>query len=161
MSSDLERNIPTDFEKYKYIRDKLVEEAKYRRDRQWNVFSWVSTLLVGIIGGVIALNGNDFIFSIYHKIAISVAAVGLAAVAYVRMRHDAHVALAYTKVIFKLDEQQKLKFTDRKHKKWHLGNIGFTVLLMLAALFAIWSPTPEVAPKQPQPANQPSESRRQ
>ena len=38
-SSEIEQNIPTDFEKYKCARQKLAEEMMYRRERQWKVFS--------------------------------------------------------------------------------------------------------------------------
>jgi hypothetical protein len=66
------------------------------------------------------------------------------------------VALAYSKVIYKLDAEQKLKFTDRAYKKWHLGNIGFTVLLMIAAIFVLWT-SPYISVVKPTaPAMQPT-----
>jgi hypothetical protein len=152
-SNEIEQNIPADFEKYKFARQKLSEEMMYRRERQWKIFSWISTLLVGITGGVIALNGKDFSFSVLHKIAVTFAVIVLSTFSCIRIYHDSTVALGYSKIISKLDAKQKLKFTDRAYKKWHLGNIGFTILLMLAAIFAVWtSPYVNVAKPTP-PSN--------
>ncbi len=45
----------------KYARSILAEEIKFRRDRRQQIFSWASSLLVAIIGGVTALafTGNS------------------------------------------------------------------------------------------------------
>jgi hypothetical protein len=39
----------------KYIRDTIANEITHRSDRRQQIFSWASSLLVAIIGGVIAL----------------------------------------------------------------------------------------------------------
>jgi len=40
--------------------DLLKWEIDYRRQKQWDIFSWCSALLVGIIGGTIALRTGFF-----------------------------------------------------------------------------------------------------
>jgi hypothetical protein len=70
-----------------------------------SIFSWVSTLLVGITGGVIALNGKDFSFTALHKIALTFAVILLSTFSSIRIYNDSTVALAYSKVIYKLDAE--------------------------------------------------------
>ena len=45
-------------EQQKYIFETLRKEAEYRRDKAWKIFSWASTILLAVIGGVIALATN-------------------------------------------------------------------------------------------------------
>jgi hypothetical protein len=37
----------------------MRDEVMYRREQQWKVFSWVSSLYLAIIGGVIVISSND------------------------------------------------------------------------------------------------------
>lgn len=57
------------FEEFKFARELLAKEIQFRRDRQWQVFTWTSSILVGIIAGIIAINGTDkgFVITTYHK----------------------------------------------------------------------------------------------
>jgi hypothetical protein len=43
----------------RYARDALVKEREHRREKLWSLFSWTSTLLIGSIGGVVALSAED------------------------------------------------------------------------------------------------------
>ena len=42
-------------EQLKFAREAIADEVKYRRDRRSSIFSWASSLLVGVSGGVVAL----------------------------------------------------------------------------------------------------------
>jgi hypothetical protein len=33
-------------------------ELNYRREKQWNIFSWIATILVAVISGIVALVGK-------------------------------------------------------------------------------------------------------
>jgi hypothetical protein len=59
----------SEFEEFKFARELLSKEIQFRRERQWQVFTWTSSILVGIIVGVIAINGTDkgFVITTYHK----------------------------------------------------------------------------------------------
>lgn len=61
------------------VSDGLQKELEYRRKKQWDIFSWCSTLLVAITGGVIALRAREsaFMFSSITKVIISLAVLAL------------------------------------------------------------------------------------
>jgi hypothetical protein len=58
----------------------MLAEIEYRRDKMWKLFSWVSTILTGITGGVIALKtrpGDPFNLGVGYRIALTIAVGGL------------------------------------------------------------------------------------
>lgn len=61
----------------KYVRELLSKEIQFRRDRTWGIFAWTSNILVGIIGGVIAVNSSDrgFAMSNSHKLLLCSAVI--------------------------------------------------------------------------------------
>src|SRR5215210_1033566 len=76
---------PKDDDKIKFVRDTMLAEIEYRRDKMWKLFSWVSTILTGIIGGVIALKTRPnmpFNLGIGYRIALTIAVAGLVLHAY-------------------------------------------------------------------------------
>jgi hypothetical protein len=54
----------------KYVRGLLADEIRYRRDRQWNIFSWSSSLLLGLIGGIVALAGASENFKLTTRYCV-------------------------------------------------------------------------------------------
>ena len=55
-----------DLDHLRFIREAIHKEVAYRRDKQWRIFSWTATLLLGVIGGVIALTGRaEFHFPLW------------------------------------------------------------------------------------------------
>lgn len=69
-----------DSEKIKFVRETMLAEIEYRRDKMWKLFSWVSTVLTGIIGGVIALKtrpDTPFDLGIGYRIAFTIAVAAL------------------------------------------------------------------------------------
>lgn len=77
--------LKADSDKVKFVRDTMLAEIEYRRDKMWKLFSWVSTILTGIIGGVIALktrSGAPFNLGVGYRIALTIAVVGLVLHAY-------------------------------------------------------------------------------
>jgi hypothetical protein len=72
---------PKPDDKVKFVRDVMLAEIEYRRDKMWKLFSWVSSILTGIIGGVIALKTRPdmpFDLGIGYRIALTIAVAGLA-----------------------------------------------------------------------------------
>lgn len=67
-------------EKAKFVRDVLLAEIAYRRDKMWKLFSWVNTLLTGITGGVVALKTHPdkpFNLTPGYRVALTIAVAGL------------------------------------------------------------------------------------
>jgi hypothetical protein len=73
-----------EFERTKFTRELLSKEIQYRRERILQVFSWASSILISIIGGVIALAGTNkaFIINTPHKVLLSIAVVILVGWSY-------------------------------------------------------------------------------
>jgi len=53
-----------EFERTKFTRELLSKEIQYRRERMLQIFSWASSTLIAIIGGIIALSGTSRVFVI-------------------------------------------------------------------------------------------------
>jgi hypothetical protein len=68
------------------IVDLLRQELDYRRSMQWNVFSWCSTILIAIAGGVIALQRTSSLHIVQQGI-VSFAVAGLATYGYFWINH--------------------------------------------------------------------------
>jgi hypothetical protein len=131
-------NTPEGFERYKFTRERLSGEEMYRRERQWKVFTWVSSLFLTIIGGVIALSSSDLILATLQKGALTGVVIVFAGFALLRITHDASVAEAYSRKCFKLDEIFGLEFNDRGAKKRHIRHRGFLVLLAGVTIVVVW-----------------------
>lgn len=62
MKKKIHENYPSiktlNSEQQKYVFENLRKEVEYRRDKAWKIFSWASTILLAIIGGLIALATN-------------------------------------------------------------------------------------------------------
>jgi hypothetical protein len=50
----------TRVETIKFAREQLSKEIQYRRDRQSQIFSWTSSVLIAVIGANIALSGTPY-----------------------------------------------------------------------------------------------------
>ena len=144
---------PDDFERYKFTRGRLRDEVIYRRESQWKVFTWASNLLIGIIGGVIALSGKGFSFSPLHLGLLIFAIVVLAVGACLRIRHDASVSRFNSDTAFELDREFNLEFANQSYKHWHLRHIGSIIFLAVAAIAtAVGAPKLNVI-QSPPPSN--------
>jgi hypothetical protein len=133
-------NSPEGFERYKFTRERMRDEVMYRREQQWKVFSWISSLLLAIIGGVIALTGNNLVLALSHKLLLSASVLAFALFGSLRLRHDGSVSSFYSRSYHELDKIFSLEFSDKEAKKWHLGHIGFLLLLTTIAIGVIWIP---------------------
>ncbi|HEX8161299.1 MAG TPA: hypothetical protein VF538_05475 [Pyrinomonadaceae bacterium] len=70
------------FEQRKFAYEVLTKEIEYRRDKIWKIFSWVSTILIGTIGGLVAVatksdnRGPDVLPCWPHRILL-LSAIGI------------------------------------------------------------------------------------
>ena len=67
-------------------RKAVLEEITFRMTKLWRIFSWTSTILVAITGGVIAIRTGEQVIKPVHQYLIAAAAltVGLYAVIWLR-----------------------------------------------------------------------------
>jgi hypothetical protein len=140
------RNTVEDFEHYKFARESSMAEVMHRRERQWKVFSWVSSLYLAIIGGVIVVSRSELTLATWPKVLLTVAVVLFAFLGWVRLRHDARVAKAHSDRCFELDEVFDLQFDDsRRYKTRGLSGAHIVFLLLIAAITIgiVWGPVIE------------------
>src|SRR3712207_474436 len=88
-------NTVEDFERYKFARESAMAEIMHRRERQWKVFSWINSLYVVIIGGVIAISSNELTLATRHRWVLSVAVVIFLLLGSLRLFHEAREALKH------------------------------------------------------------------
>ena len=118
----------------------MRDEVLYRREQQWKVFSWISSLLLAIIGGVSALAGNELVLVLPHKFLLTASVLAFALFGSLRLRHDASVGWFYAQAYHELDKIFGLEISDSGAKKRHLGHIGFLLLLTAITIGVIWIP---------------------
>ncbi len=116
----------------------LENEIAYRRDRKQEIFNWASSLLVAVIGGIIALTYKDGkSFSPVHKILLTGAIVILSG--YSCKWIDIHwkVTIAARKQLsFYYDRIAKNNKDAPTDRDW--PSIRVILALTLLSLLAVW-----------------------
>jgi hypothetical protein len=150
----------------KYARGILAEEIKFRRDRRQQIFSWASSLLVAIIGGSTVLTsaaklgqlseirmGNlcattKILGGLYAAIVI----LGVSSVCWIIHHYDREKALIdASKELDNTPIGIRISLPDAfyKYKEHDYANIAAIILLMVAALFAVYINLASSWPKSP------------
>jgi hypothetical protein len=131
----------------KFAREALEKELVHYLDKLWKVFSWASTILVSIIGGVIALRfrENDLTLSLVDKSGLVFAILVLSITTVL------HLDLILS---FEMNTRDKLEVCDKElgiskytlisrdrpdrnpRSKW-VSYKAAIILLALAAVFTI------------------------
>jgi hypothetical protein len=60
--SDKTNQSTSDFDKQRFAYETLRKEIEFRRDKAWRIFSWASTILLGVIGGLVAIASKSELF---------------------------------------------------------------------------------------------------
>lgn len=120
-------------EEQKLALDVLRYELNYRREKQWNIFAWIATILVAVIGGIVA-GKNHWEFDVCQKgIMISaLVVIAIYACTWVRENMDLEEK-ARNKVASYLNSEEILP----KPRQFKLGYNGTILLLLLGALGVI------------------------
>jgi hypothetical protein len=119
------------------VADLASKELDFRRDKQWQIFSWCSSILVAITGGAIALQVGPQPHKLVRsqRAAISFAVVVLIAYAFVWLTHN-----------WDMEKQARSCFGDKvREQVWGpkrkvVGYRDALIMLGVAALLAIWFP---------------------
>src|SRR5215472_17129683 len=116
------------------IVDLLCQDIDYRRTTQWNIFSWCSTLLVAIVGGLIALRAPHTLHP-GLKAIITIAVMVLTGFALIwHVHHERKEKLARDRLSRDVNDSS-WKATGRFH-----GHQVVVAVLCAAALAATWVP---------------------
>jgi hypothetical protein len=121
--------------------DLIYKELDYRRGKQWDIFSWCSTILVTLIGGLILLQTAQPPHPLHRgqKGIISLAVVSLVAYAVFWIGHHWQREKS-ARECFTAEVRQKIWKSAQLH--WAVTHRGALVLLGIAALLATWYPSP-------------------
>lgn len=122
-------------------------ELLYRREKQWHIFAWTSTLLVAVIGGAITLAGKacspakpDVAYSTIQCILMALAVMVLSSYAWIWIKENMRLEeLARAKVI-KLLEAHGMDEVLPDPQELPIGYVGVVVLLTIGAVLAIAAP---------------------
>jgi hypothetical protein len=141
-----------------FARESVVEEIKYRRDKQWKVFSWSSSILLAALGGIVAYSdksGSPRFYPPHRSLLISVLIV-LAVFAgiwlYLNIRKEEELNRKLISGNEHLETPASTKGGFRVTRVRHLfkffGYIGTVFLIAAAAVFAVLSvnPNPSTLP---------------
>jgi hypothetical protein len=117
--------------------DLASKELDFRREKQWDIFSWCSTILVAITGGVIALQAGTQPHPLVwpQRAIISLAVVVLVAYAVLWLRHNWHME-KLARWCFNKDASERVWGPKRRV----VGYSWALVMLGAAALLATWFP---------------------
>jgi hypothetical protein len=127
-----------DFETKKFACEALATNIRYRRERRWLVFSWSSSILIALIGGVFVLaNSTGVDLSLFQRVMLSVAATTITVCASLWIRRGANYQVAEQEIL----NQYYVDFGMPPFKHAPAITIGtrFTLaILLLGALATIW-----------------------
>jgi hypothetical protein len=122
---------------FKAQTDVLNKEVEYRRKTQWDIFSWCSTILAAIIGGIIALATKEKPrgFLLWQKWLISVSSGVLALYAWRWINYNWKCERGIAR---ELRELIKLSLSQ-EYPPRVIGYPLVLALLFLGVLVATWS----------------------
>jgi hypothetical protein len=130
-----------DHERWRYERSILQEEVDYRRNRRSGIFTWASSILIAVTGGVMAIQLNSGrTFSDGQRLILSSAVIVLGGYAALWWEKQRRRGQALHRDLATID--QRLEIEPRKPTGGILDKVGGLVaiiLLTIAALAAIWS----------------------
>jgi hypothetical protein len=118
---------------------KIVQAAlDDRRDKAWRIFSWASSILLGVAAGATALFAKEGQrFPLWpHGAAMIVAVAALAVYACLWVRENQRLAAAAGKIVGDYDRMLGIN-TGFTAKKIRVGYVATLVLLALAASVAV------------------------
>ena len=123
-------------EKQDVALDVLRYELNYRREKQWNIFAWIATILVAVIGGI-AAGKQNLVFDCYQKAIMTASLIVITTYACTWIRGN-----------IKFEEKTRGKIADylndqdilAKPSGFQLGYVFTILLLLLGALGAILIP---------------------
>jgi len=125
----------------KFARNAIAREVDYRREKQWRIFSWTSTLLIASIGGAIALAGaQHFSFPVFpQRVLMAFALFVLTSYARTWVRRNIDYEAAARDALIKLDKQlgisESITTNPRDDPRW--GYVRALDLLAAAGIMAV------------------------
>ena len=124
------------FEKLRFARESIAKEVDYRRDKQWRIFSWTTTLLLGSIAGMVTISGDKgFYLSWPLRVAASCAILTITAYACLWLDQNLADERKAMKALKCCDE--RLNITHITSPELGPRRFGYAETLVLLAIAAV------------------------
>lgn len=126
----------------KMLRGTLSDGMYFRRERQWKVFTWSSSIFTVLITGLL-IKGTDAVFSnIVSPTILTVAATFLLLVADDRIRQDKEQVRLRADLIAEIDRSISVWIGDLEKKyspkEFYLGNRSILWGFYLLLISTVW-----------------------
>ncbi|MBX9648591.1 MAG: hypothetical protein K2X57_16235 [Xanthobacteraceae bacterium] len=123
-------------------------ELMYRREKQWHIFAWTTTLLVAVIGGAITLTGkvcappakSEVFYSALQYLVMGGAVIVLALYARVWINENMRLENLARKKVVELLKVHRISVVLPDPKKLPIGYVQVVVLVTAGALLALAAP---------------------
>jgi hypothetical protein len=130
------------------VLDVARTELLYRRDKQWHIFAWTTTILVAVVGGAITLAGKtcavprkpEVVYSTLQSVLMAVAIIVLSCYACVWINENMRLEELAREKVVKLLEAHNIGGVLPDPKKLPFGYVTVVVLLTIGAVIAIAAP---------------------
>lgn len=127
------------FDELKFARDAIAHEIQYLREKEWRVFSWASSIQIGMIGGVITVAGmQGFLFPLSHRLLLSAASLILTVYSFVWIRQSLKREEHTLTVLNKYDADLAIESIDWSIKTPQIGYLLTILMVGAAVLLTIW-----------------------
>ena len=122
-------------------KNQILKEIHYRRDKQWNIFSWVSSLILAAIGGVVTISSsNYFQLTFWHGLVLSLAILCLGIYSCYWLTQNIDRESEATKIIKDLDHENNLNNLYIDPEDYSIGYANIVgALSFVAIIFFLFS----------------------
>jgi 4-hydroxybenzoate polyprenyltransferase len=138
--SDGMNQCASDFNKQRFAYEMLRKEIEFRRDKAWRIFSWASTILLGVIGGVVAIASKSELFLPWlpHRTLLLAAIIVLAVYSCLWIQSNLDIEDSVSVKIKSREIDLGLREgSERDKKRPRFGYIPTLVLLTIGAILAL------------------------
>lgn len=118
-------------------RDAIANELQYLREKEWRVFSWASSIQLGIIGGGITVAGmHGFPLPLPHRLLLGTASLILTLYSFVWIRQCLKREENTLNILNKYDADLLIEST-----RWSIKTFEYLLTILMigtAVLLTIW-----------------------
>ena len=134
------KNYPAQtLDELKFARDAIAGELQYLREKEWRVFSWASSIQLGIIGGLITVAGmHGFLFPLPHRLLLAAASLIVTLYSFVWIRQSLKREENTLTVWSKYDADLAIESTGWSIKTTQIGYLSSILMVGTAVLLTIW-----------------------
>lgn len=123
----------------KFAREAIASELQYLREKEWRVFSWASSIQLGMIGGVITVAGmQGFQFPLPHRLLLGTASLILTLYSFVWIRQSLKREENTLAVLSKYDADLVIESAGWSIKTPQIGYLLTILMVGTAVLLTIW-----------------------